>query len=133
MATTSFTQLQVWQAAHQATLTIYQVTRDFPSDERYGLAHQMRKCGVSIPANIAEGFGRRAARDKAHFYTIAAGSTEELKYYVILSRDLRYIETPVKLASMLEEVSKMLCRLIERTLERLAPRGVGEPLPPSGF
>jgi four helix bundle protein len=118
MPTTSFTQLQVWQAAHEVTLAIYKITPSFPSEERFGLVQQMRRAAVSIAANIAEGYGRRSAPDKARFYTILEGSAEELKYYLILARDLRYVDAVSAVASRLDEIIRMLCRLIDRTLKR---------------
>ena len=54
----SFQQLEVWQEAHKLVLTVFQVTKEFPTDERFGLVTQMRRAAVSIPANIAEGFKR---------------------------------------------------------------------------
>ena len=77
MATTRFTQLEVWKKAHQAVLDVYRLTTGFPADERFTLVSQMRRAAISIPANIAEGYGRRAPRDKARCYTIGQGSNEE--------------------------------------------------------
>jgi four helix bundle protein len=119
MATTSLTQLQVWKAAHEVTLAIYPMTRSFPLEERFGLSQQMRRAAVSIAANIGEGYGRRSPPERAHFYTISEGSAEELKYFLILARDLRYIAPVPALGSRLDEVSRMLCRLIDRTLGRV--------------
>lgn len=76
----------------------------------------MRKAATSIPANIAEGYGRRAPRDKARFYTISTGSAEELKYFLILSRDLGYLREIDALYAKMEDVSRKLRRLIETTL-----------------
>ncbi len=87
----SFQQLEAWQEAHRLVLIVYQVTKAFPSDERFGLVAQMRRAAVSIPANVAEGFKRRGIRDKLRFYNISEGSLEELKYYFILSKDLGYL------------------------------------------
>jgi four helix bundle protein len=119
MATTSFTQLQVWQAAHEVTLAIYKMTPSFPVEERFGLSQQLRRAAVSVAANIAEGYGRRSPPDKARFYTISEGSAEELKYYLILVRDLGYTAPLPALCSRLDEISRMLCRLIDRTLKRV--------------
>lgn len=116
MGITSFTQLDVWKKAHQVVLQIYKTTRGFPDDERYGLSRQMRSAAVSVPANIAEGFGRRKAPDKARFYNIGEGSTEELKYYLILAKDLEYMAESKELWNALEDVSRMLRRLSQTTL-----------------
>jgi four helix bundle protein len=102
-----FEDLIVWQKAHQFVLSIYRFTERFPKSEIYGLASQLRRAGVSIPANIAEGFKRRGKTDKARFYNISQGSIEECRYYLILARDLGYGAVE-KLMLQLEEVSKLL-------------------------
>lgn len=99
--------LIVWQKSHQLVLSIYKVTRTFPKDELYGLVSQMRRAAVSVPANIAEGFRRRTKADKQRFVTIAHGSLEEMRYFLILSKDLGYCEVGVML-SLADEVSKLL-------------------------
>ena len=107
-----FQQLAVWQEAHQLVLQVYRVTKSYPADEKFGLVSQMRRAAVSAPANIAEGFKRRGQRDKIHFYNIAQASLEELKYYFILSADLRYVENADDLMAQAESVSRLLYRLI---------------------
>ena len=119
--TTTFTQLDVWKKAHEAVLAVYILTKTFPADERFGLSIQMRKAASSIPANIAEGYGRRGGKEKARFYTISMGSAEELKYFLILSRDLKYLRDMEPLWHSLEDVCRMLRRLTEVTLG-VAPR-----------
>ena len=76
----------------------------------------MWRAAVSVPANIAEGYGRRRPLDKARFYTIAEGSAEELKYYLILTRDLGYLKDFEPLWHLAEDVSAMLRRLVDATL-----------------
>jgi four helix bundle protein len=88
-------------------LAVYGYCESFPERERYGLAHQLRRAAVSIPANIAEGFGKRSPADKARFLNMAEGSVEECRYYLILSQDLGYGQTEL-LTSTLEETSKLL-------------------------
>ena len=90
MGITSFTQLEVWKLAHRAVVDTYRITRVFPNEEKFGLTAQMRRAAVSIAANISEGFGRRQPRDKIRFYNMSQGSLEELRYYLILARDLGY-------------------------------------------
>ena len=119
MGSKSFTQLKVWELAHQVTLEVYRVTAAFPADERFCLVTQMRRAAISVPANIAEGFGRRGPQDKARFYTIGQASAEELKYFLILARDLGYLKDPVDLQKNLDSVCSMLCRLIEAVLSDL--------------
>ena len=103
----TFQGLLVWQKAHAFVLEAYRLTTTFPKSETYGLALQMRRAAVSIPANIAEGFRRRGKADKARFLNIAEGSVEECRYFLILTKDLGYGDTQV-ISAALEEVSKLL-------------------------
>ena len=77
----SFRDLRVWQKAHEFVLAVYRYSESFPEREKYGLEHQLRRAAVSIPANIAEGFGKRSPAEKARFLNIAEGSVEECRYY----------------------------------------------------
>jgi four helix bundle protein len=106
-AARSFRDLLVWRKAHEFVLAVYAFTAGFPKQETYGVALQMRRAAVSIPANIAEGFRRRGRADKARYMNIAEGSVEESRYYLILVQDLGYGDT-AKLTSALEEVSRLL-------------------------
>jgi len=106
-AARSFRDLLVWRKAHEFVLAVYAFTAAFPRQETYGLALQMRRAAVSIPANIAEGFRRRSKAEKARYMNIAEGSLEECRYYLILAQDLGYGDT-TKLATALEEVSRLL-------------------------
>ncbi|MCZ2073930.1 MAG: four helix bundle protein [Bryobacteraceae bacterium] len=106
-AARSFRDLMGWQKAHQFVLAVYRFTESFPEREKYGLAHQMRRAAVSIPANIAEGFGKRSQAEKARFLNIAEGSLEECRYYLILAQDLGYGQTE-SMTVMLEEASRLL-------------------------
>jgi four helix bundle protein len=103
----SFRDLIVWQKAHELVLSIYQITKEFPRSEMYGLTSQIRRAAVSIPANIAEGFRRKGKRDKAHFFNIAESSLAETEYYMILANDLAYART-AHLQSKIDEISKLL-------------------------
>jgi four helix bundle protein len=103
----TFQDLLVWQKAHRFVLGIYALTTGFPKQETYGLSLQMRRAGVSIPANIAEGFRRRGRADKARFMNIAEGSVQECRYFLILAKDLGYGDIEL-LAASLEEVSRLL-------------------------
>src|SRR5205823_14128109 len=106
-AARSFRDLMVWQKAHELVLAVYRLTDSFPDREKFGLSHQMRRAAVSIPANIAEGFGKRSRAEKARFLNIAQGSVEEVRYYLILARDLGYANTADLLLD-LAEVSRLL-------------------------
>ena len=88
-------------------LVVYSFTAAFPKQETYGLALQMRRAAVSIPANIAEGFRRRGKADKARYMNMAEASLEESRYYLILAHDLGYGDTS-SLTTSLEQVSRLL-------------------------
>jgi four helix bundle protein len=103
----SFEDLVVWQKAHQFVLQVYAMSEAFPKAEMFGLTSQLRRAAVSIAANIAEGFKKQGKLDKARFLNIAQGSIEECRYYLILTRDLKYAD-PSRVATLLEEVSRLL-------------------------
>ena len=106
-AAQGFRDLMVWQKAHAFVLAVYRLTESFPEREKFGLSHQMRRAAVSIPSNIAEGFGKRSQAEKARFLNIAEGSLEECRYYLILTHDLGYGQTD-SLTAVLEETSRLL-------------------------
>jgi four helix bundle protein len=105
-----FRELKVWHKAHSLALAVYRGTKNFPQDERFGLTAQMRRAAVSIPSNIAEGCGRATDRDLARFCTIAAGSATELKYQLLLAKDLGFLKDDEHnaLVDMASEVTKMI-------------------------
>jgi len=108
-----FEDLSVWQKAHQLVLQVYRITGSFPAEERFGLTSQMRRAAVSVPANLAEGFKKRGVKDKLNFYNIAQGSLEELRYYLILSKDLGYLSDNREMVESAEEIARMLHGLIK--------------------
>lgn len=91
MGTSNFEDLNIWKEAHRFVLNVYKLTKCFPKDEIFGLTSQFRRAAISVPANIAEGFRKKGISDKLRFYNIAQGSSDECRYYVILSHDLEYI------------------------------------------
>ncbi len=107
-----FENLTVWQKSHELALEVYKITKEFPSEERFGLISQMRRAAVSVAANIAEGFKRRGIKDKINFYNISQSSLSELQYYLILAKDLRYIKDLSKVTPFIENIGKMLNGLI---------------------
>ena len=82
-----FQDLEVWRKAHKLVLEIYKLTNMFPRGEQFGIVSQLRRAAYSIPANLAEGYGRRSTKEFLQFVAIANGSAEELRYFLILSRD----------------------------------------------
>jgi four helix bundle protein len=121
MGAQSLTDLKVWQATYSATLGLYTATERFPATETYGLENQIRRAVVSIGCNICEGFGRRCPRDKAHFYTIAYGSAEEIKHCLLIARGLKYLKDIDRLYTELESISKMLRSLTDCVLRGAPP------------
>jgi four helix bundle protein len=112
MKTRSFEDLIVWQKSYQLVLEIYKLTRVFPKEELYGLTQQMRRAAISIPSNIAEGYGRQFNKEYRQFLSVAYGSLCELRTQVRLSLDIEYIKEADFVLSLAEEVSKMLFRMI---------------------
>ena len=105
-----FRELKVWHKAHKLVIKIYSITKDFPNEEKFGIVSQMRRAAISVAANIVEGTKRRTSTDRKHFHVIADTSLEELKYYIILSTDLNFInkQSADELISICREIGKML-------------------------
>jgi len=112
MKTHSFKELTVWQKAYQLVLHIYKGTSTFPKTEIYGLSQQMRKAAVSIPSNIAEGYGRQHQAEYKQFLSISYGSVCELETQYLLSVDLKYMQRNESIENLLKEVGAMLYRMI---------------------
>ena len=115
----NYRDLKVWQKSYQVCLKIYTITKDFPKEETYGLTSQLRRAAVSIPSNIAEGYGRKTTPDYIRYLYIAYGSNCELETQILLSGDLEYIKSE-KLKEIQEamgEVERMLKALI-KSLEK---------------
>lgn len=87
----SFTDLKTWQEGHKLVLLVYRITKTFPREETYSLIDQMRRAAASITANIAEGFGRQTYKEKVQFYYLAQGSLIELKNFILIARDVGYL------------------------------------------
>ena len=111
-----FRGLKVWEKAHQLTLSVYRVSVRFPTDERYGLTSQLRRAAVSIPANIAEGCGRRGDREMSRFLQISMGSASELEYHLLLAHDLGHLDnqTHRELEERTTEVKRMLSSFLQK-------------------
>ena len=111
---TSYKELIVWQKSFKLAVLVCQITRNFPKDELYGLVSQLRRCAVSIPSNIAEGYSRRRKLEFLQFLRIAYGSAAELETQLLLSKELGYLsgKSYQTLNTLLVEVLKMLGSLI---------------------
>jgi four helix bundle protein len=106
----NFRKLKVWQKARIFTVKIYKVTDSFPKQEQYGLTSQIRRASVSIIANIAEGTKRKTVKDRKHFLVMSDTSLEEVKCYLILCYDLKYLneEQGKELMTDAREIGRML-------------------------
>jgi len=109
----SFKDLVVWQKAMDITVAIYQLTKNFPKEELFGLVSQMRRASVSIASNIAEGEARKSKKEFAHFLGISLGSNAELETQVLLCERVGLIDLESKnsICSLLDEIGKMLAML----------------------
>jgi four helix bundle protein len=107
--------LIVWQKSYQLCLQIYKATKEFPKSEEYGLASQLRRCSVSIPSNIAEGYNRKGRKEYIQFLYTAYGSLAELQTQLMLAKDIGYLKTDhfAILYELADEIGKMLWKLID--------------------
>lgn len=111
----NYQELKVWQKSHAFVLEIYKMSEPFPKNETFGITSQIRRSAVSIAANLAEGCGKKGTLDVANFFQISLGSLHETEYYLLLSRDLRYISNEIFESRSLEikEIKAMLISLIK--------------------
>jgi four helix bundle protein len=112
----SFTDLDAWKEGHKLVLIIYDITKQFPKQEIFGLVIQMRRCAVSITSNIAEGFTRQSYKEKVRFYSMAKGSVAELQNQLLVARDVGYISSDVGFKEIAEQsikVHKIISGLIK--------------------
>lgn len=115
----SYKDLDVWSMGMRLAELTYLLTKDFPAEERYGLTSQMRRCSVSIPANIAEGWGRQSRQDYIRFLRISQGSLRELETFLIFTTRIQLLsdEQIAQAIDLIENESRMLRSLIQ-SLER---------------
>ena len=116
----SYRDLQVWQKATDLVVECYRLTKLLPKTEMYGLASQIQRAAVSIPANIAEGHGREHLGDYLHHLSVANGSLMELETHLHIANKLSYLETHQieSVLSLSAEVSRMLSGLIKALKKR---------------
>ena len=112
----NYKDLKVWEKAHQFTLKVYEATKLFLKEKLYSLTNQLRKAASSIPANIAEGGGKNSQAEFAHFLNISLGSANETEYFLILSKDLKYLDENIfeTLMKIINEIKAMLIALISK-------------------
>lgn len=116
MAIKTFRDLIVWQKAHTTALAIYEITKLFPSEEKFGLVSQLRRAASSVPTNIVEGYKKKSRKELLHYLNTADSSLEETKYHLLLAKDLGYIKEPdyARISAFCDEIGKMLFGLQRR-------------------
>ena len=112
----TYRDLIVWQKAMALVTEIYKTSKSIPASEIYGLTSQMRRCAVSIPSNIAEGYGRHSTNDYIRFLQIASGSLYELQTLLEISANLGYLnrDESDRLIALTGEIERMLSSLIRK-------------------
>jgi four helix bundle protein len=108
--------LLVWQKAMDLVVECYRLTQRFPQNELYGLTSQIRRAAVSVPANIAEGFGRWHSKDFVRFLLSANGSLKEVETHLLISERLNFLQQPEmqKAMGLSEELGRMLAALRQK-------------------
>ena len=109
----SFRELEIWKKGIELVKGIYKMTAEFPKSELYGLTSQMRRCAVSIPSNVAEGFRRRHPKEFKHFLNIALGSSAELETQLVIAKELGYLEGERKayFIEVIDHIDRMIVNL----------------------
>jgi four helix bundle protein len=120
----NYKELKVWKKSYELCLEIYRITAKFPKEEKYGLTSQIRRSAVSIPSNIAEGYGRKTTSDYVRLLYISYGSVCELETQILLAGDLNLIEND-ELGTIKEDIAE-----IERMLKALIKSLENKPLNP---
>ncbi len=87
----NYRNLDVWKKSHQLALKVYDVTKLFPSEEKFGIISQLRRASLSIPTNIVEGASRNSEKEFAYFINIASGSSAEVEYLLEFSKSIAYL------------------------------------------
>lgn len=113
--------LIVWRKSIELVKVMYEITASYPSSEQFGLTSQIRRCGISIPSNIAEGCGRNSDKELIQFLYIALGSASELETQIIISAELNFISKTKKeeLVNLVSEIIKMITSLIKSIKTRI--------------
>ena len=122
-----FEKLKIWQKAMDIAVHVYEISSLLPNDEKFNLIHQIKKCAVSIPSNIAEGSGRNSEKEFMHFLGIANGSTFELITQLILAKRLKLVSEDLIQPTINElvEVSNMNFSF-QRTLKDKINKTIGK-------
>lgn len=112
----SYQDLKIWQKGMDLVIEIYQITTNFPSDEKFGLTNQLRRAAVSVPSNIAEGQSRQYSGEFRQFLYIALGSLSEIETQITIASRLQYLDQlkAEKLKALITEIKKMTRSLINK-------------------
>jgi four helix bundle protein len=112
----SFRDLVVWQRAVQMSVAIYRFTERFPKEEIFGLTSQLRRAGVSVASNIAEGYGRMSSGEYKQFLGMARGSVLEVQTQLVIARELKFgeLDSLNRAEGLSEEVGKMLAAILKK-------------------
>ena len=116
-----FERLNAYQFSRQLVKNIYELTKLFPQEEKFGLISQIRRAAVSIPSNLAEGSGRRSPKDQLHFFEIAFGSALEVYCQLTLAEDLGFIsfDNAVETKQLIQSITKLISGLKKSTEQRI--------------
>lgn len=117
----NYKDLLVWQKAMNLVVEVYKTTKMLPKEEAFGISDQMRRAAVSIPSNIAEGYGRQTPKSYAQFLTVARGSAYELETQLLLCQKIHHISSEITktLIATISEITKMLTSLINKLHQQL--------------
>jgi len=117
-----FRKLMVWQEADNLVVEVYEMSREFPKEERYGLTAQLRSAAISVPANIAEGSGRKTLKDFLRFLYIAQGSLSEVEYYLHIALRLKFfkVDSYQRLKDQRAKVGRLLNGFINSLDKKIA-------------
>jgi len=112
----TFKDLDIWKLGIKLVKEIYTITNDFPSSEIYGLTNQMRRCAVSVPSNIAEGFRRKYSKEFSRFLNIALGSLAELETQLVIAKEIGFLksDTDKDILEQIDHVSRMITNLLKK-------------------
>ena len=121
----SFRELEVWRASMDLVEQVYGLVAEFPREEKYALSDQLRRAAVSIPSNIAEGFGRETHKDFAHFIAQARGSLYEVDTQVELAKRCGFVTDTDGVCETIGKISKMLSSLLRHLKSTHAPSAKG--------
>jgi four helix bundle protein len=116
----TYRDLVVWQKAMKMVQDVYKLTNDFPKEEIYGLTAQIRRCSVSIPSNIAEGYGRKSTQDYLRFLKISSGSLYELQTQLEIAFNLSYMAKEA--FDLIYETSREIERMMSSLIAKVEPK-----------